>query len=218
MKKIAIIDDEKEILEQLAHTIIEIDNSFEIDIFTDTDSLFNNINNNYDTYIVDIFLGDNNNGIDFVNTLYKTKPGAYVIFISGKPKDTFDVYDANHVYFLEKPINLNLLKKAIFKILDIEKGNTLKIEAMGQTKYIPFPDIIYIESRGRKVIIHTTYDTFQSYNKLDLISSCLPSNFKRIHKSIIINKNFLQEKKRNQVTLTSGQVLGISRSYIKEEI
>lgn len=218
MKKIAIIDDEKEILDQLALTITEIDSSLEIDVFDNISTLFQNITNNYDTYIVDIFLNDNNNGIEFVNKLYEIKPGAFVIFISGKPKHTFDVYDANHVYFLEKPININLLKKALLKIINIEKGNSLKIDFMGVTNYIPFPDIIYIESDVRKIIIHTNYDVFQSYNKLDSIITTLPSYFKRIHKSIIINTNFVQEKKRNQVKLTTGHILGISRSYMKEEL
>lgn len=219
MKKIAIIDDEINILNQLELTINEIDNSFEIDVYNNINSLFQNINNNivYDTYIVDIFLGDNINGIDFVKNLYKIQPGAYVIFISGKPKNTFDVYDANHIYFLEKPIDQNLLKKALLKIINIEKGNSLKIDFMGTTNFIPFYDITYIESSGRKIIIHTKFDTFQSYNKLDLIFSSLPSYFRRIHKSVIINKNHLKEENKKFVKLTSGEVLTISRSYMKEK-
>lgn len=219
MKKIAIIDDDKDILASLELTLKEIDSRFEVDSYLHFEQLLDAVKEikTYDVYIVDVFLDQNPSGINYVNKLYDLQPGAFVIFISGKPKGTFDVYDANHIYFLEKPILKAGLNKALTRVFDLQKKNVLKIEFMNNTNYISFLDIIYIESSGRKVIINTLHDAYQTYAKLDEISSMLPSYFKRIHKSYIINKKFVKVENRDSITLINGQNFNISRTYIQKE-
>lgn len=217
MKRVAILDDDKNILEIIEQHIYDIDSSIFVEVYDNTEALFYSIEHeeSYDTYIIDIFLG-NDNGIDFVKKLYEKHPGAFVILISGQPRSTFDVYDVDHVYFLEKPIDPNLLKKALLKIESIEKGASLKVEFSSTSRFIPYKDITYIESKARKVIVHTSYDSYQFYSKLNSVFELLPPFFRRIHKSVIVNNNFLLEEKKKEVTLLSGETFSISRSYIQK--
>ncbi|SES09123.1 LytR/AlgR family response regulator transcription factor [Lachnobacterium bovis] len=78
-------------------------------------------------------------------------------------------------------------------------------------------DIIYCESYSHKIILHTVNKDIYMYAKLNDIEGYLSSNiFLRIHKSYLINQNYIQGLSKNVITLSNGIRLNISRSTSKE--
>ena len=69
-----------------------------------------------DIVLMDILLGEDN-GIELAKEVFPRERGAAVIFISGYAEYCTDVYEAEHVYFLLKPIRSEQLRNAIEKAL-----------------------------------------------------------------------------------------------------
>ncbi len=85
---------------------------------------------------------------------------------------------------------------------------------------IPVTDILYIESSSVYVIIHTKRKQYIYRIALETLSSQLPKNFIRIHRSFIINSNFIAKSKYlNNNTFSfqmiNEKVLKSSRTYKK---
>ena len=56
------------------------------------------------------------------------------------------------------------------------------------SRQVPYREILYYESRGRKVLVHTNDGIYEYFGKLSqIMDQGLPSNFLCIHKSYIVN-------------------------------
>jgi DNA-binding LytR/AlgR family response regulator len=71
-------------------------------------------------------------------------------------------------------------------------------------------------SAGREIHIITTTGEHQFYGKLQAVSEQLPEHFWQIHKSYILNSDYVKTYGYESVVLTDGTVLSISKSYRKE--
>jgi signal transduction histidine kinase len=91
------------------------------------------------------------------------------------------------------------------------------LEVMSNRKMvqIPFEEISYLESMADYIQIHSSKEVIVSKEKISKISERLPSNFLRIHRSFIINKDKLKAWTYNEVQLEETE-LNIGRSYKKE--
>lgn len=79
-------------------------------------------------------------------------------------------------------------------------------------------DIVYIESLQKKVWFYRKGEAYQSIYTLKELTTLLPNNFLRIHRSYIVNINQIVEISRDIssniiITLTNGAVLSVSQSY-----
>ncbi len=100
----------------------------------------------------------------------------------------------------------------------LEKSQQSHLVVKENRKNVPIPldDITYIESLGDYVKIQTKQDrTILTKEKISTLHSNLPEDFIRIHRSIIVNKNFLTSFNKEFVFISETQ-LPISRSYKKE--
>ena len=81
-------------------------------------------------------------------------------------------------------------------------------------------DILYFNSEGRKIHMVTTNGCDSFYYKLDEVEQLLQQkdhHFARIHKSYLVNTDYITEYDKRTLTLETGQVLNISRyDYYKE--
>lgn len=73
-------------------------------------------------------------------------------------------------------------------------------------------DVIYIESLGNYVTYHLKNRKIISYETLTDVADKLPANFSRIHKSYIVNKDFITSYNAEEVEI-EGQKIPIGRSY-----
>ncbi len=172
-----------------------------------------------DILIMDINLKDGN-GIDAVKTIQEKYPKLKVIYLTGVINYATAIFDTNPAYFLLKPINENNLSKAISKVIgeiEDDKGDSIVIKTSGSEILLFRRDIIYIESQGRKVIIHnSTGSKNEIYEKMDTIQEQLGSDFVRSHKSFLINMKYIVERTNKEFILSDGTVLPISKPNLKD--
>ena len=77
--------------------------------------------------------------------------------------------------------------------------------------YIAMGDIMYFESKGKKIKIVTSQDTYEIYGRLKEIVKRLTDNFIMIHQSFVINKEYVLRYTYEMVELVNGTMLTISR-------
>lgn len=216
--KILVCDDNKVICNDISK-YIESNFDYNVSVANDKNSIYHYLNEDkLDLLIIDIVLGKIN-GIDIAKEFTKQFPNLNVIFITGYG-DTYykDIYkDINPCGFFEKPIQYNILNFFIKQIQDNfnARNSKLRINYNYNSYIIPYRDIIYIQSDKRLSVIHTTAEKFKTYKKLSDMLEELPDTFIRCHQSFIVNRNYVRNVEGNQFLLSSGNVIPISKKYLK---
>jgi len=85
------------------------------------------------------------------------------------------------------------------------KENEFKVE-------LPFEEILYIESDGNYLAIHTNGKTFRYRSTIDQILKELPSFFVQVHRAFIVNKIKVQKYNSKHVVVGEKEI-PISKQY-----
>ena len=172
-----------------------------------------------DILIMDINLKDGN-GIDTVKHLQSLYPKLKVIYLTGIVHYATVIFETNPAYFLVKPINENNLKDAIVKVskeIEFDKSDSFVVKTSGSEMILYRREIMYVESQGRKLILHTAGGrSSEIYEKMDVLQEQLGSSFVRSHKSFLINMKYITERTNKEFYLSDGKVLPISKPNLKE--
>lgn len=96
-----------------------------------------------------------------------------------------------------------------------DKNDTLWIENRKGIFRVPFDQICYLEAREKKVFVRTLVEEMGIAGTLEKLAEKLPENFKRCHRSFIVNTEQIVQIKlsENQLNLRGGLLVPISRSY-----
>ena len=104
----------------------------------------------------------------------------------------------------------------------LENGSgTIPVLKDGATMFIRMQAIYYVESVDKKTFIYTKEGCYESKNRLYELEEMLEFFFMRCSKAMIINLRKIRSVKndiggRMSATLLNGEVIVISRSYVKE--
>ena len=125
----------------------------------------------------------------------------FLIYISSKENYALQLFQNRPFDFLVKPIEA----AKIYHVLD-------NIQTQNSTYRISYKDILYFQSTGRKINIVMKKEIRTFYGKLNEIEKRIPENvFLRIHKSYLVNKNYVKEFTYEWVKMLNGDVLNISK-------
>lgn len=72
--------------------------------------------------------------------------------------------------------------------------------------------IRYIESNAHQLLIHTISGEVALYEKLDVYEKKLHKDFLRVHKSFLVNMQYIRRIEMKEVTLQDGTVLPVSKT------
>lgn len=181
-------------------------------------------NNDIDLIFLDIYMPD----ISGLQVLKSLNKDPLVIFITAYSEFALESFNFNVVDYLLKPIEFDRFLKAANKAyksflpkniesLNREK-NTNKNEYLhlksNKTVYKTLiKDIQYIESIGNYVQVYTIDKKITTYFSLNQIIELLPKDkFLRIHKTFIINLDYLDQYEKYRVKIGS-KILPIGTTY-----
>ena len=191
------------------------------DVYQTAKSLYENFEDSTDLLFLDIQLPDDS-GIEIGRFLRKcsTNTNLQIIFISGNPGYAMELFKIRPMDFLIKPFS----EKEVVDILDEYTQKTTTPTQCFLYKFktairqIPYRDILYFSSEARKALIHLkSGEIITIYNKLSEIEKELPNEiFWRIHKSYIINSQYIISCQHNQLLMSNNDILPISRNYKNE--
>ena len=180
-------------------------------------------NETIDLMFLDVQLPDLT-GIDFLKSL-KTKP--VVIFTTAYPDYAMDGYALDVIDYLLKPISFERFVHAVnkaaeqIKLLrgkgDGEDKGFIALKSEHRVHKVNYSNILLIEGLKEYVIFHLkegkriiTLEALRNLEKL------LPDNFLRIHRSYIINKNYVQSLYGNMVEIGDKKI-AIGKTF-KEKV
>ena len=190
---------------------------------------------NIDLVIIDIFLGDNPEGITFAETI-STVPNAikpFLFLTSSKDQQIFERAKLTNPFrYLLKPFNelelLYAIEMAIEKFygqLNVFASKTentviakeyLFIKKRNTLKKVYFNNIIYIEVDNRYCNIITEIENFIIQISLSKIYEYLTQNFfKQVHRKYIVNTDMIEEisLSKNSLLLKNDHLISFSESY-----
>lgn len=149
--------------------------------------------------------------------------GMQIIYISGKASYAQQLFKTQPLDFLVKPISESQISDVLGMALRVMKHRNDKFEfQQGKDHYyVLVGDIVYFASEGRKVKMITLKETIEFYGRLKEVAKRLPQDFIVIHKSYIVNKEYIFRYAYEMVELTNGMILTISpanRKQVRERI
>ena len=141
-----------------------------------------------------------------------------IVYISCKGQYAQQLFKMQPMDFLVKPI----LQKQIDETMElaikiIDKNNMFfEFQKGGEYYKIPYGDILYFYSAGRKIHIVLKNKEIEFYDKIDTIREKLPEDFILIHKSYIINRNHVRKYTYETAEMSNDKILSISKPNRKD--
>ena len=149
--------------------------------------------NSANVLILDIDLKSHISGLDIAEQIRKKDKSIYLIFSTAH---------------LPKPITKERLEDTILRLIEDIHGNSYTYIRLDNNKTIIKQDTVqYIKKEGMKIIFHTDTRDYNSYSSFLKVSTNLPQNFVRCHKSYIVNTDKITniDIKTNTIYLNNSQ-------------
>lgn len=140
-----------------------------------------------------------------------------IVYVSGYEKYLRQLFEVEPFRFCSKPVReqelFEVLDKAVERIRSRHR-ETFRFQYGKNVVNLLCEDIIFLESSGRKVIVHTSGGSYEYYDKLDHAQERLEGRrFVRIHKAYLINMDYLEAFQYDKVALRDGTILNISEKH-----
>jgi two-component system, LytTR family, response regulator len=150
-----------------------------------------------DIVLVDIHM-PGINGVEAAKICKQKHPSLQVIFTTGSDEFAVDAFNLSAVDYIVKPIEKVRLFIALEKAkqsIHLQESkeaksfykNKLAIKSNQNYLYLSMDDILYIEKEGRKTILHTENDRFETMESLQDMEERLPGYFYKTHRSYLVN-------------------------------
>jgi two-component system LytT family response regulator len=189
-----------------------------------------------------IFLDVQMPGMNGFDVLDEITHDPYVIFTTAYDQYAIKAFEKNAVDYLLKPIDQERFKLAVKRALDrlqLEQnpvGELLRsLKTENKTVFdshifvqkseklinLPVEEIMFLEASGDYTILTTKSDQFVSSSGIGKLEEILnPEVFIRVHRSTIININYLKEIERHfnggmMVKMSNGKSFPVSRTYAR---
>jgi two-component system LytT family response regulator len=234
-----IVDDEKlarDLLKEFLENYPEIEVLGEADQGTDAVEKIDKLKPDL------VFLDVQMPGMTGFDVLEDIEHEPYVIFVTAYDQYAIKAFEKNAVDYLLKPLDEERFRNAVSRALKrktLEHSSiedllsSMKSERKGSYDThifvqkseklfnLPVDEIVYLEASGDYTIITTKTDQFVSSSGIGKLEEILnPEVFIRVHRSTIVNVNFLKEIERHfnggmVVKMQSGKSFPVSRTYAK---
>lgn len=144
--------------------------------------------------------------------------GMQIIYISGEPSHAQRLFKSQPMDFLVKPITRQQIEDSLDLAVKLLEKNMEKFEFQSGRDYyyIPYAEIIYFESIGRKIKIAVAGAEKEFYGTIRELEKRLPQEFFTIHQSFVINKTHVLRYTYEMVEMDDGAMLSISKAYRKQ--
>ena len=210
---IAVVDDEKVIREDICKLIEKQRPESRVEAFSTGEELLAS-QGRFDIVFLDIQM-DGMNGIEAARSLRERQDEIVLIFITGIKEYVFDAFDLYAFQYLLKPLNekkfAEVLDRAVKEAGRKKEKRGIFIKARNLT--LAQTDILYIESRGKKVEIHTARDeeSIEIYAAMDELEGQLGEGFYRCHRAYIVNMAYITEYGGDSILLTNGDKVYLAK-------
>ena len=172
----------------------------------------------YDVIFLDMEMGKLN-GIETANIIRNFDKHVIIVFVTNHTKYMQDCFECSPFRFLIKPVS-PLDFDRVFSDIEkkISEENTTIVFTENRNKTRLFcEDIIYFECQAHYIYIHTKDKIHKICKTMTELYDIIDKNmFLQVHKSFIINLNYIREIQDAQLVLyEAAESVPVSRTYKK---
>jgi len=214
---IAVCDDEKSIREQLIEFMEEQSKTYKmgsvteikIEEFSSGEALLE-VKKKFDIIFLDIQM-EGVNGIEAARKLRQRQDDAILIFITGLKEYVFEVFDVSAFHYLLKPIQKEKFVEVFVRAVKEAEKQKRKTEeriffkTRNRNLTIDKSQILYVESRTRKVEIHLNQDVMEVYVTMREMENRLGEGFYRCHRGYLVNLAHVMEYSVDKISMSNGE-------------
>lgn len=210
---IAVVDNEKVIIEQISGLVRKQVPDCELECYAGGEELLA-AGKQFDIVFLDIQM-DGMNGIETARRLREEQGDIVLIFVTGNREYVFDAIDLYAFHYLLKPVDESkfreVLVRATEEVAKKKEKRGLFIKKKNLT--LDQADILYIESRAKKVEIHTAgpKGIIEIYATMEELEGQLGKDFYRCHRSYIVNMAHITEYGNDSIIVTNGDEIYLAK-------
>lgn len=217
MLRVAIVEDEKEYIDQIKNYIEryqeEYDQEIKISIFKDGSEILENYQPDYEIILFDIEM-PNINGMQAAKKIREQDKDVVLVFITNMAQYAINGYEVGALDFILKPINYSTFRvrftRAIGRVIKRESGEILLNLTDGMKK-LDTKQIYYVDVQNRMLHYHTEIGEFVVRGTLQNAENELKSyHFVKCNHWYLVNLKHVSEIKKN-IAIVAGNELEISR-------
>lgn len=200
--KIAVIDDERPARRELIHQILEV---LPDSVIAEADSGASGLelisSQPFDLLFLDINLNDME-GTTLAAAAKKILPDAQIVFATAYSQYAVKAFELGVDNYILKPFDPDRVRRVLEKCRrETEQpsaspvsSDRLAINTNRKILLLDIRQIVYLETEGRGCILHTTSGDYTENQLLGEYEKRLtPYGFFRIHKSYLVNVNYISE-------------------------
>ncbi|MDE7223776.1 MAG: LytTR family DNA-binding domain-containing protein [Acetatifactor sp.] len=226
MIKVAIVDDNEMFLHEMRQ-IVESCPGFMADmvcdIYTSSNDFLQADCGAYQLVILDMQI-EGKNGYETAKKLRETDDSVVIAFISGVVLPEPEHFRVQPYRYLLKNADLEEIRRDVEELLQETKGRclneTVEVTGDGRAWRVPIRSILYVAKAKRGSLFTITEDggtgegtVLHSNEKLDnWYAELCAHGFEYAHSSYIVNLKSITKIMTDKLTLSNGEILGISRA------
>ena len=225
--KVLVVDDERPALDELAW-LLERDPRVASVVTTDSaaEALRVLQEGGIDAVFTDIRM-PGLTGLELARVLSRVRSAPPVVFITAHDEHAVDAFELNAVDYLLKPVREDRLSEALRRVLDAtgteateSAEDLIPVELGGVTRFVPRPDVLYVEAQGDYARLHTAGGSHLIRSPLTTLEEeWRDAGFVRIHRSLLVALPHVQEVRMDSgrcSVVVGGEELTVSRRHTRE--
>lgn len=174
----------------------------------------------FDIVFLDIEMGEMT-GLEAAEELFSHNKDTIVFFVTSHINYVSDTFRLNAFQFLIKPVDPEVFKQDFERAIRtyVAKHKNYLIKWRDKQTHLEYKDIIFIETKGKHILIHTQKKSYECVGKISEEAKRLKNfGFVQTHQSYLINVAYMKSIEKTEVVLFDGRRLLLSRQRRKETV
>ncbi len=227
MVTIFLCDDSQQMINKYCNLINKLAHknriTFRLSAFESGEALIFHLSdspNQADIIYLDILMGALN-GIETAKKLRELGCNSEIIFLTTSEDYVFEAFDASPVqYLIKDSTSVERFEEILLRAVSLAEGKKTEMfvcESGSARKVIPIKDISCFEIYKRLVRVHYQGgESFEYYGTMEqLEKQMLEKDFVRVHRSYMVNLQYIGKFQRPNLILKTGEVIPIGVTYTK---
>jgi len=224
MIKIAIVDDEENILqyisERIKKSIEKISVNAQIESFSDSNELIRKLQIEcFDIIFLDLEMPEPD-GLQTAEIIRKDYQNVIIVIITNRDDLVFSTFQYDVSAFIRKKYFDEEIDGVLERVYDKVKNKASKYILKTENGELLFhsDDIVYIESENHNIYLHEkSGNKIKIFYTLEKLNEIVSSEvFIRCHSGIIVNFNYIYSINKDNISLTNNTFVPLSRNRKKE--